>query len=149
MDSNDLDYDKITEILEKHEEEQRTALRRKKKRRASLATILSLIPWVIMIAVWGVIETASPGREMRFFTTFFAVNYGTEPLVRGGWNTTLIYVAYILMLVSLGLCLIAFTVNILGKKREGESLRISVFIIGAITITAFIFFIINFWQIIF
>ena len=150
MEFDDLDYDKITEILNKRDEEEKRALLKKKKNlRGSLATILSVIPWFIMAAVWVLIETASPGREMRFITTFFNVHFGAEPLARAGWNTTLIYVAYVLMLISLGLCLIAFTINILGKKREGEKIKISVFVIGGITIVAFIFFMINFWSVIF
>ena len=150
MDFNDLDYDKITEILNKRdEEEKRAALKKKKSLRGSLVTILSLIPWLIMIAVWVVVDMAAPGREMMFITSFFSVQFGAEPLVRSGWNTTLIYLAYVLMLISLGLCLIAFTINILGKKREGEKTKISVFVIGGITIVAFIFFMINFWSVIF
>jgi len=146
----DLDYDKITELLNKRDEdEKKAALKKKKSLRGSLVTILSLVPWVIMLAVWVVIETASPGREMRFITSFFSVQFGATPMARAGWNTTLVYLAYVLMLISLGLCLIAFTVNILGKRREGEKLKISVFIIGGITIVAFIFFMINFWSLIF
>jgi len=147
---DDLDYDKITELLNKRdEEEKRAALKKKKSLRGSLATILSLIPWLLMLAVWVLIETASPGREMRFITSFFSVQFGAEPLARAGWNYSLVYIAYVLMLISLGLCLIAFTINILGKKREGEKLKISVFIIGGIIIVAFIFFMINFWSVIF
>ena len=150
MDFNDLDYDKITDLLNKRDEEERqAALKKKKNLKASLATTLTLVPWVIMIAVWVLIETASPGREMRFITSFFSVQFGTEPLARGGWDYTLVYIAYVLMLICLGMCLIAFTINLLGKKREGEKLKISVFVIGGITIVAFIFFMINFWRVIF
>jgi len=150
MDFDDLDYDKITDLLNKRDEEERqAALKKKKNLKASLATTLTLVPWVIMIAVWVLIETASPGREMRFITSFFSVQFGAEPLARGGWDYTLVYIAYVLMLICLGMCLIAFTINLLGKKREGEKLKISVFVIGGITIVAFIFFMINFWRVIF
>ena len=153
MDFDDLDYDKITELLNKRDEEERlAALKKKKNARGTLLTVLSFIPWVIMIAVWILIETASPDREMMFFRTFFDVHdqhFSVDPFFRHSWNYGLIYTAYVLMLVSLGLCLIAFTINILGKRREGEKIRISVFIIGSITIIAFIFFIINFWYVIF
>jgi len=150
MGFDDLDYDKITEILKKRDEEERLAeLKKKRRLRGSLVTILSLIPWLIMIAVWVLIDIASPGREMTFITSFFNVQFGAEPLARPAWNYPLIYIAYVLMLVSLGLCLIAITINILGKRREGEKMKKSVFIIGGITIVAFVFFIINFWTVIF
>jgi len=149
FDDMDLDYDKITELLNKRDEEEKKELEKKKKLRVGLATTLTLIPWVLMSAVWVLIETASPGREMMFITTFFNVHFGAEPMVRPAWNYSLVYAAYVLMLISLGLCLIAFTINILGKKREGEKIKVSVFIIGGITIIAFIFFMLNFWQVIF
>ena len=149
MDFEDLDYEKITELLNKRDEEEKRALKKKKNLKGKLATTFTLIPWGLMLAVWILIESASPGREMRFITTFFNVHFGAEPMARPSWNYNLIYTAYVLMLVSLGLCLIAFTINVLGRRREGEKIRISVFIIGSITIIAFIFFMINFWSVIF
>jgi len=153
MGFDDLDYDKITELLKQRDEEERlAALKKKKNVRGVLLTAFSLIPWVIMIAVWVLIEIASPDREMMFFRTFFDVHdqhFTVDPFFRHNWNYGLIYAAYVLMLISLGLCLIAFTINILGKRREGEKIKVSVFIIGGITITAFVFFIINFWPVIF
>ena len=153
MGFDDLDYDKITELLNKRIEEERLAVLKKKKSvRGALLTVFSLIPWVIMIAVWILIEIASPDREMMFFTTFFDVHdqhFTVDPLFRHNWNYGLIYAAYVLMLISLGMCLIVITVNILGKRREGEKIKASVFVISSITIVAFIFFIINFWPVIF
>jgi len=152
MGFDDLDYDKITELLKKRDEEERlAALKKKRSIRGRLLTILSLIPWALMFVVWVLIETASPDREMMFFRTFFDVHdqhFTVDPLFRHSWNYGQIYAAYVLMLISLGLCLIALTVNILGKRRDGEKIKISVFIIGGITITAFVFFMINFWPVI-
>ena len=150
MDFDELDYDKITELLNKRDEEEKKE-REKKKRdwKSSMATILSLTAFCIMFAVWVVLEAAAPEREMRFITSFFDVRFGTAPLVRERWNYALVYVAYVLQLVSLGTCLIAFVINHFHVKPKLGKYKISVFVIGAITIVAFIFFIIRFSSVIF
>jgi len=149
MDFEDLDYDKITELLNKRDAEEKQGLKKKRDWVAISATILSLAAWIIMIAVWVIIEYASPEREMLFMTTFFNVHFGAVSSVRTRWNMDLVLIAYILMIVALGLCLISFVLNTMGMKRKGKKPKISIFLIGSITIIVFVMFMINFGPMIF
>jgi len=149
MNDNELDYDKITELLNKRDEEEKKDRRQKVDWVGRFATILSLCAWGIMIAVWIVLETASPERDMKFITSFFDVQFGTAPSVRTRWNYSMVYTAYILMLVSLGTCVIAFFLNKMRMKRKRDKYKKSIFIIGGITIIAFIAFMIRFWSVLF
>jgi len=150
MDFDELDYDKITDLLNKRDEEERLAREKKKKDwRSILASVLSFAAFGLMAAVWVVLEAGAPEREMRFITTFFNVHFGAETVIRATWNRSLIYVAYVLQLISLGSCLIASVLNILYIKPKYGKYKITIFIISGITITAFIFFIVQFWRLIF
>jgi len=150
MDFDELDYDKITDLLNKRDEEERLAREKKKKDWNSiLASLLSLIAFGLMAAVWMVLEAGAPEREMRFITTFFNVHFGAETVVRTSWNKTLVYMAYVLQLISLCTCLIASVINIMHIKPKYGKFKITIFIISGITICAFTFFLIRFWSIIF
>jgi len=150
MDFDELDYDKITDLLNKRDEEEKNARKKKKKDwKIRMVSILSLSAFCIMAAVWVVLEVAAPEREMRFITSFFSVQFGAETVVRAKWNYSLVYVAYVLQLVSLGACLIASALNVLYVKVKEGKYKISIFIISGITIIAFIFFIANFWPVLF
>jgi len=151
MDDKDMSYDKLTEILNKRDEEEKKDRRRKPDLVSRLATILSLCAWVIMIAVWVVLETASPERGMRFTQTFFQLHFGTDAAtaLRTRWDFTLVYVAYILMLVSLGTCVIAFLLNKMRMKRKSDKYKKSIFVVGGITIIALVAFMIRFWSLLF
>ena len=151
MDFNDLDYDKITELLNKRDEEEKKERRKKKDWISRLTTILCVCSWVILIAVWVVLETASPERGMRFTQTFFQVHFGVDAsaATRTRWNYTLIYVAYVSQLICLGSCAIALLLNKMRMKRKGDKYKISIFVVGGITIIAFIVFLIRFGSVIF
>ena len=150
MDFEELDYEKITDLLNKRDEEERRAREKKKKDwRAILATLLSLTAFGLMAAVWVVLEAGAPEREMRFITTFFNVHFGAETAVRTSWNKALVYTAYVLQLISLGTCLIASVINIMHIKPKYGKFKMTIFLITGITITAFIFFLVRFWSIIF
>jgi len=148
-DNNGLSYDMITDLLNKRDAEEKKDRRQKKDWVGSMATILTLCAWGIMIAVWVVIETASPDREMMFINTFFEAQFGVAGYGRSRWNYALVYTAYILMLVSLGTCAIAFILNKMRMKRKSDKYKTSIFIIGGITIIAFIAFMIRFWSVLF
>ena len=151
MADNGLNYDQITEILNKRDEAEKTDRRRKSDWVSKMATILSLLAWCIMIAVWIVLESASPERGMRFTQTFFQVHFGTDAAstIRTRWDHTLVYIAYILMLVSMGTCIIAFIMNKMRMKRKTDKYKKSIFIVGGITIIAFVAFMIRFWSVLF
>ena len=151
MANNDLDYDMITELLNKRDAEEKKDRRGKPDWVSRMATILCLCAWGLMIAVWVLLETASPEKGMTFTQTFFNVHFGTDAAsaLRTRWDYTLVYVAYILLLVSLGTCVIAFLFNKMRMKRKSDKYRVSIFVVGGITIIAFVFFIIRFWSVLF
>ena len=153
MDLNDLDYDKLTDLLEQRDREEAEERRKKKKNRAdSVPTVISLIALCIMIAVWVMLEIAAPDRDMMFFRTFFDVHdqhFSVAPVFRERWNFSLVYTAYILQLVSLGACVIAFFINYTRVRSKNGKYKISVFVAGGITIAAFVAFMIRFWNVLF
>ena len=149
MDSNELDYDKITDLLKKRDEEEKAAAKKKVDWVNRWITILNIAAWCMLITVWVLIEYASPEREMKFITTFFNVHFGTAPLVRIRWNAGLVYVAYVVMLFAMGTCLISFVLNTLGLKSKGKKRRISVLITSGFTLIIFVLFLLNFSSILF
>ena len=153
MGHDELDYEKITELLNKRDEEEKRARAKKKKDwRLIVAYTMSLIALFVMGTVWVILETAAPDRDMMFFRTFFTVHdqhFTVDPSFRHTWNKSLLYAAYVMQLVSLGACLIASTINILHIKPKYGKFRITIFIISGITITAFVFFLIRFMNILF
>jgi len=147
MDDFDLDFDQLTEVLKKGAE--KVERRKKKDWVKQMAPILSLSAWALVIAVWVIIEAAAPERERRFITSFFDVTFGTAPSIREKWDYTLVYVAYILFLVSIGICAIAFVFNRFRMRRETDKINKSIIVIGCITIVSFVFFIIRFGYVLF
>jgi len=149
----DLNYDKITDLLNQRDEEERRAREKKKKDwKSIIAFLTSFLAFCMMIAVWVILEAGAPDRDMMFFRTFFTVHdqhFTVDPLFRNTWNKSLVYTAYVLQLVSLGACAIASSINILHIKPKHGKFRISIFIISGITVTAFVFFMIRFFRIIF
>jgi len=148
MDFDELDYDKITELLNKRDEAEKKE-RKKRDWKSAMVTIMSLIAFGVMAAVWVVLEAAAPEREMRFITSFFNVQFGAESVIRARWDYALLYVAYVLQLISLGACLIASVINIMYVKPKEGKYKKGVFIISGITILAFVVFLIRFGSVIF
>ena len=152
MSDDDLNFDKLTEIINKNEEEEREKKERFKKKRDpinTITTIFSIAALGILVAVWILLEAASPEREMRFITSFFDVQFGAATAVRTRWNYALVYVAYVLQLVAIGACLIAFVINFSKAKAKGEKLKKSIIVIGGVVIVAFVFFLLRFGNVIF
>ena len=123
--------------------------RRKADWVTKMATILSIVAWMIMIAVWVVIEFASPDTEMRFISSIFEAHHGTAASIRARWNYTLVYAAYILFIVSIAICGVAFVFDKLRKRRKTDKYKKSIFVIAGITIIAFVFFLLRFGYLIF
>jgi len=149
MEDKDLSYDKISDLLNKKDGKDEDRRKKKADWVSKAATLLSLSAWTIMIAVWAVLEAAAPERERRFITSFFDVQFGTAPLIRERWDYTLVYIAYVLLLVSLGTCVIAFFINRTRLKRKNDRYKISIFIAGGITAIALVVFMIHFWPVLF
>jgi len=153
MDLNDLDYDKLTELLEQRDREEAEERRRKKKFNAdSIPTIMGLIVLCVMTAVWVMLEVAAPDRDMMFFRTFFDVHdqhFTVAPVFRERWNFPLVYTAYIMQLASLGACVIAFVINYTRVKSKSGKYKITVFVASGVTIAAFTLFLVRFWNVLF
>ena len=150
MDDEGLSYDQIMALVNKRDDEEKKDRRRKKPDAVGrMATILTLGAWSIMFAVWAVIDRAAPQKGMMMINTFFDVHFGVAGQGRTGWDRSLIYVAYLMILFSLGSCLIAFVLNLMRRKRKTDKFRLSIIIIGAITIIVLVIFLINFWRYLF
>lgn len=128
----------------KRDEKEKKERRVKKDWITQMATILSFAAWVIMFFVWIVLYMAETNQGVMFFNSFFDV----EP-TRVRWDYTLVYIAFVMMLVSLGTCIIAFVCNKMRMKRKSDKYKISIFIIGGITIIALTVFMIYFGYILF
>jgi len=109
-----------------------------------MATILSLVSWAVAIAVWIVLDTASPERERRFITSFFSSRFDVEPSVRDYWDMNLLPLAFGLLLAAIAICVGAFFFNKLRMRRKTDKYRKSIIIIGIITILGMVFFLIRF-----
>jgi len=151
MDNEGLSFDQITAILDREEKEKKKDRRQRKDIISRLATILSLLAWAIMIGVWVVLEFASPDRGMMFTQSFFQWHFGTDATgaLRTRWDRQLVYIAYVMMLISFGSCAFAFIFNRMRMKRKSDRYKKSIFIIAGVTLIAFIAFLIRFGSILF
>ena len=150
MDEEGLSYDQIMNLINKRDDEENKDRRKKKPDPIGrMATILNLGAWSIMLAVWAVIDRAAPQKGMKMINTFFDVHFGVAGQGRVGWDKSLIYAAYLMILFSLGSCIIAFILSLMRRKRKTDKIRISILIIGGITIIVFVIFLINFWRYLF
>ena len=108
-----------------------------------MATALSVIAWAIAVAVWIVLDRASPERDVGWVTSIGRVR-GTEIHIRDYWDSALLPLAFILLLTALAVCIIAFFFNKARMRRKTDKYRKSVIIIGAITIIGIVVFLIRF-----
>ncbi|MCL2663217.1 MAG: hypothetical protein FWE83_07800 [Oscillospiraceae bacterium] len=151
MDNEGLSYEQITDILDQNEKEKKKDRRQRRDIVTRMATILSLCAWATMIAVWVVLELASPERGMLFTQTFFQWHFGTDATgaIRARWDRQLVYLAYVMMLVSFGTCVFAFLFNKMRMKRKSDKYKKSIFVIAGITLIAFVAFLIRFGSMLF
>ena len=108
-----------------------------------MATILSLIAWAVAIAVWVVLDRASPEKEVAWFTSIARVR-GTEVEIRDYWDSNLLPLAFGLLLAALAICILAFLFNKARMRRKTDKYRKSIIIIGTITIIGIIVFLFRF-----
>ena len=109
-----------------------------------MATILNLVSWAVAVAVWFVLESASPEREMRFVTSLMQVHFDSDIIVRNRWDMTLLPIAFFLLIASLCICIVSFMFNKMRMRRKTDKYRKSIIIIGIITILGIVFFLIRF-----
>ena len=114
---------------------------RERRRKADwvtkMATIMSLVSWVIAFTVWMVLDRASPEKE-SMFSRYFDIS------VRDYWNSSLLPIAFALLILSLCICVSAFVFNMLRMKRKTDKYKKSIIIIGCITIIGIVFFLVQF-----
>ena len=102
-----------------------------------MATIMSFISWVVAFGVWVVLYSAQPEKE-NMFSRYFNIE------VRDYWDASLLPLAFILLLASLGICVGAFIFNMQRMRRKTDKYRKSIMIIGAITIIGIVLFLVQF-----
>jgi hypothetical protein len=109
-----------------------------------MATALNLVAWAVGFAVWIVLEAASPERDMRFISSLLQVHFDSEVVVRNRWDTTLLPLAFGLLLAGLGICVLSFLFNKMRMRRKTDKYRKSIFIVGGVTIAGIVGFLIRF-----
>ena len=108
-----------------------------------MATILTLIAWGVALAVWVVLDAASPEKDVTWFTSI-GRKRGVDIVIRDYWDSTLLPIAFSLLLAALAICLLAFFFNKIRMKRKTDKYRLSIIIIGSITVIGIILFIFRF-----
>ena len=141
MDEKPLDYDAIINILTNDENERKKDRRQKRDWITRMPVILSLISWGILAAVWIIVDQAAPPKSYGWLSFFDGY---TTP--SGSWYKSRfsLNIAYILLMVSIGLCLIAFGFNKMRKRRKTDKYRLSVFFVGIISIGILVAFLMFF-----
>jgi len=95
----------------------------------SVITGLSVGSWIITLGVLLLIDAASPVRD----NLFTHVMGGQE---QADWNYDLLAIGYVMLVISLFSCILAFVFNFMHFHKNGEKLKISVIIIGIINLVA-------------
>ena len=109
-----------------------------------MASILSLISWVVMLAVWTAIFLANRGATEATSALGDTVRYiyGTDEFVPSSVDRTALVIAFGLLIASLAICVVAFFFNKLRMRRKTDKYRKSVFVAGGVTIIALVVFLI-------
>jgi len=139
MDEPNLNYDTIIDILTNDEKERKKDRRQKRDWVTRMPTILSLLSWMLLAAVWIIIDQASPPKAYGWLSFFDGYSTPT-----GRWDRGLVNISYILLMVSIGLCLIAFGFNKMRKRRKTDKYRLSVFFVGIVSVVALVAFLMFF-----
>jgi len=134
-----LDYDAIMDILTNDEKERSKDRRQKRDWITRMPVILSILSWGILAAVWILIDQASPPKAYGWLSFFDGYTTPT-----GRWDRVLVNISYILLMVAIGICLIAFGFNKMRKRRKTDKYKLSVFFVGVISIIALTAFLIFF-----
>ena len=109
-----------------------------------MATVLSIISWVFAFAVWIVLEEASPEKNRKFITSFLSSRLDVQVQIRSYWDETLLPIAFLLLVASFVVCLVAFFFNKLRMRRKTDKYRKSIIIIGIVTFVGIVVFLFRF-----
>jgi len=139
-----------TVVLFKKEEERKRAERRKKKDWITyMSTILTFLAWIALFVAWALVDAAAPEVEWAFLAGFGRVHFDMEPVLRQNWDSTLVYIAYLFMISSIGVSAIALVCNLMRRRRKTDKVKKSIIITGGATIVIFVLFLMNFWTLLF
>ena len=114
-----------------------------------MAAVLSAVSWVIAFAVWFVLDRAQPIKETFLTRASINAEDGSKVEFSAEWNESLLMAAFVLLIASLVICIIAFIFNMLRKKRKTDKINKSVIIIGCITAAGLALFLNKFWDYLF
>ena len=139
MDENELDYKGIIEALQDKSAGKSMDRRKKKDWITKMPVALTLISWAILAAVWVLLDQAAPLKDYGWLSFFDGYNTPNRP-----WQRVPVNISYILLMVSIGLCVVAFGFNKMRMRRKTDKLKISVFFVGIVSVVAFVAFLIYF-----
>ena len=107
------------------------------------ASALSVASWIGAIAVLFIIDLASP-ETGNFFTNVLG-----DGTFRTDWDTGLLPVGLVMLVVSFLCSVAAFIFNMMRMRRKTDKYRKSVIIMGLITLAAISAYVIRFGQYLF
>jgi len=110
----------------------------------NMAKILTIVAWVAAIAVWFVLEAASPEREASFITSIMRVHFDSPTQIRTSWDETLLPIAFGLLMTALIICAAAFIFNMMRMRRKSDKHRKSLLILGCIAVFGNVVFLLRF-----
>lgn len=136
-----VDYNAIADILDiaKKEDGER---RKKRDLITQLPSILALISGTLVFAVWLIWNYANPnppGANWGWLSFFGDYTVQIRP-----WPRVLVNIAYIMLLISVGLCIIAHALDRMRMKRKTDRYSWSVFFIGALAVITLTVFLVQF-----
>ena len=116
--------------------------RRKKDWVTRAIPILSSISWIAALAILIFLDRASPDRA-NFFTRLA----GT--MVYSTWNTQMLRIALIILVVVFIICLIGIIFNALRHRRKTDKFNIPIIIMEIVSGVGIVVFLVNFGSHIF
>jgi len=105
-------------------------------------TVLNVLAWMLSFAALLVLDLAAPPQINM-------LDHLLGGYVHTGWNDGLILITYIILVLSLAACFSALVFNLMRMKRKTDKLKISVLIITGLTVLGFVFFTLNFADVLF
>jgi len=146
FEDSDLDFDRLTEVLKKSTGTEAGERRKKANWTGKVENIFALIALGLILAIPAVLYLAAPDKNYGWLTFFD--EYETW-MINRKWDYALVYTAYIMFLISLGICAIASVFNRFRKRRRMDKQKISIYVIGGINVIGFVAFLIYFGNILF
>ena len=104
------------------------------------AATLSVIAWFVAFLVFLVLDLASPQRD-NFFSNVLG-----DGFVRTEWDTAMLPIGLILLVVSFLCSVAAFIFNMMRMRRKTDKYRKSVIFMSLVTLTGIVLYVMRFGQ---